>query len=138
MIIDSEYSLINTEALPHKKLIGLMKDRSDSFMLVSPNESFVKGASEEILDDICPSLKEYCISRQWVNKWAGTKSGRKAPACVFSMNEKSADYLKRLGSLFALKDQTDISFFSGELCLCYTVSHEGMCFVRTELLKELN
>lgn len=36
MIIDIEYSLLNTDALHHEKLIGLMKDRSDKLYACKP------------------------------------------------------------------------------------------------------
>ena len=55
---------------------------------------------------------------------------------IYEINDFCIDYLKKLGSFFELEEQIDISFFNNETCLCYTVSHENLCFVNKDFLNK--
>ena len=48
------------------------------------------------------------------------------------------DYFRKISSFFCLDDQIDISFFNNNnKCLCFTISHEGMCFAHNDIIKDL-
>ena len=132
-----EYEIIHFDKPLYNELLNVLKKQCTSFNLVSPNTHYRKNLSEDVLSKSKKVLSSYCIFNKWVNKWPGTKSSKKVSLHAYKINDFCINYLKSLGSFFELEEQIDISFFNNETCLCYTVSHENVCFISRELLSEL-
>ena len=134
-----EYKSLNLyNKIIFNRLLDILEQQSSSFNLVNPNSFLKKNKSENELTKSEIALSDYLISEKWVKKWPGTKSGSKVYMRSYETNKICIDYFRKISSFFSLDDQIDISFFNNNnKCLCFTISHEGMCFAHNDIIKDL-
>lgn len=133
-----EHKIIVLNKPTYKRLLKLLEKNSDRFNLVSPHTFFTKEIYNIDMTETQKYLSDYCISHKWVNKWPGTKGGKKVLMQTYKINDYCIDYLKSIDSFFALEDQMDIAFYHLDECVCYTISHEELCLVCNDIYKQLN
>lgn len=137
--MDNQYEIINLDKHIYGKLLCALKERSTSFNLVSPNTHFDKDNKNllnEYHNESIKTLSDYCLSSKWVKKWPGTKNSKKVACYTYKTDPFCIKYLHKFTSFFQLEEQMDISFFNGDTCLCYTISHEKLCYIRKNFFSE--
>ena len=136
--IEEYKSLDLSNRIIYIRLLDKLEQQSISFNLVNPHTFLRQKESEKVLTKSEIALSDYLISEKWVKKWPGTKSGQKVYMRTFATNKLCIDYFRKISSFFCLDDQIDISFFNNNnKCLCFTISHEGMCFAHNDIIKDL-
>lgn len=136
VLINNQFEEVKLDKAFYNKILNVLKYKSTTFVLASVNTYFQKGI---LLDDNLSKTKaelfDYCISKKWSKKWAGSKYSKKVAIHTYITNHYCIEYLRSLNSFFELEDDMDISFYDNDVCLLYTISHEGSCLIHKDLIK---
>lgn len=118
-------------------------NKSEYFCIVSPK------IEEDEFPIILSKLLPYCIEFKETSSWQGTKlyknSKKKYVIYTFNICDSTFEILKVFSNFFEDKIdyyesfdeeyQLDISFFShNKKCIFYTIVHEGVCMIDSELV----
>jgi len=126
------YYVNNVEKEDFIKMLDFLAKECDTFCLVEPNVDFPESTNE--LPDIKKSLSQYLKEENRVTVWPGTRikvrrESQKAIQHIYRCCPNSIEKLKKFSSFFDIEDQIDISFFHGDKCVLFTISHEGILMV---------
>ena len=115
-------------------LLKILKDHSDKIAIV--DYYTVPGGSDM---EIRTTLRNFHLETDWMKKWPGTISSKKARVDFYEYNQSSYTLLKKSRSLISVnQEQTiDVFFLSNGKCVFYSVIHEDIHMITNPELAEV-
>lgn len=128
-------------------IINYLFEICDKFKIVSLHSGIKNIERLRFID----KLNGYCIEEKLVRKWPGMVKGPKSNMKIYPFNKETLKLLEEYKNFFEYKvednigyygsfdsnEQIDISFYNGEVCILYTICHEGLCISEDKGLKEI-
>lgn len=109
----------------------------DRFKVVNMYEEVKNIGKVKFTDE----LRAFCIGEEKVKKWPGMVKAPKSIIRTYLCNKKTLKLFKEYKNFFEYRvedntgyydtfgcdGQIDISFYNNDVCVLYTVGHEGLC-----------
>lgn len=128
------------------EIINYLFEICDKFKVVSVYSNGTNIEGLELFD----KLKGNFIEEKLVRKWPGMLKGPKSDMKTYTFNKETLRSLKEYKNFFEYKiennigyytsfnsdEQIDISFYNRDVCILYTICHEGICISKDKTLKE--
>lgn len=127
-------------------IINYLFEICNQFKIVSSNDYLENTKQSRFTDE----LKCFCIDEKKVRKWPGMVKGPKSNMRTYAFNKIALGLFKEYKNFFEYKiednigyynsfecnQQIDISFYNNDICILYTIGHEGLCISEDRKLKE--
>lgn len=114
-------------------ILKVLKDHADEIAIVT----YYPTADNSDMA-IKATLLDLHTKTEWMKKWPGTISSKKARVDFYDYNNISYNLLKKSRSLISInQEQTiDVFFLSNDKCVFYSVIHEDIYVITNPLLAE--
>lgn len=115
-------------------ILKALKDHADKIAIVTYYPT-----ADNSETAIKKSLKNFHLETEWMKKWPGTISSKKARVDFYSYNQSSYTLLKKSRSLISVdQEQTiDVFFLLNGKCVFYSVIHEDIHMITNPELAEV-
>jgi len=115
-------------------ILKILKDYSDKIAIV-----YYPSVENKNDMEVKKALMKFYIETQWIKKWPGTISSKKARVDFYEYNQSSYTLLKKSRSLISVnQEQTiDVFFLSNGKCVFYSVIHEDIHMISNPELAEV-
>lgn len=128
------------------KIITYLFETCDRFKVVS-----MYGDAKDIEKiKFTYELNTFCIEEKKVRKWPGMEKAPKSKMRIYLCNKITLKLFKNHKNFFEYNEkdgiwsyntfgtdrQFDISFYNNDVCILYTIGHEGLCLSEDRELKE--
>ena len=114
-------------------MLKILKDYSDKIAIV---DYYTVPAGSDM--EIRTTLMNFYLETDWMKKWPGTISSKKARVDFYAYNHSSYTSLKKSRSLISVnQEQTiDVFFLLNDRCVFYSVIHEDIYVITNPKLAE--
>ncbi|SDQ46461.1 hypothetical protein LHA31_04075 [Carnobacterium viridans] len=115
-------------------ILKALKDHADKIAIVTYYPT-----ADNSETAIKKSLKNFHLETEWMKKWPGTISSKKARVDFYAYNQSSYTLLKKSRSLISVdQEQTiDVFFLLNGKCVFYSVIHEDIHMITNPELAEV-
>lgn len=118
----------------YSAILKILKDHSDKIAIVDYH-TVTDGNDMELRT----TLRNFHLETEWLKKWPGTISSKKARVDFYSYNQSSYILLKKYRSLITVnQEQTiDVFFLLNGKCVFYSVIHEDIHMITNPELADV-
>lgn len=115
-------------------ILKALKDHADKIAIVTYYPT-----ADNSETAIKKSLKNFHLETEWMKKWPGTISSKKARVDFYSYNQSSYTLLKKSRSLISVDQEhtIDVFFLLNGKCVFYSVIHEDIHMITNPELAEV-